>query len=373
MFVKEQKTINANEKAIKSAEKNAISALKSTANKVKTITKARKVYWFEKFYWFISSENYLVIGGRDSQQNEQLVKRYLKPGDIYVHADIHGASSVVIKNPRGAGHAIPPKTLDEAGIMSICYSTAWEAKVLINAWWVHADQVSKQAPTGEYLTTGSFMIRGKKNFLPQTALVFGFGILYKLEESSVARHKSERRVKSVEEDEVDQKRFMLEEATEEEVAAPIEEEEVKVEEEEEGDAKVEGEQEEEEEDSQFPDTAFQMKLVNEKEVVEPEKESSDEEEEEPVESKLAEKLDLNEPAPLKQQRSRDENEEANKKTKSTQQVKRGQKARLNKMKTKYKDQDEEDRELHMQFIAVSSKLFNFFVHKGFFILIYTYI
>lgn len=27
---------------------------------------------------FITSENYLVVGGRDAQQNEQLVKRYLK-------------------------------------------------------------------------------------------------------------------------------------------------------------------------------------------------------------------------------------------------------------------------------------------------------
>ncbi len=27
-------------------------------------------------------------------------------------------------------------------------------------------QVSKAAPSGEYLVTGSFMIRGKKNYLP---------------------------------------------------------------------------------------------------------------------------------------------------------------------------------------------------------------
>ena len=32
---------------------------------------------FEKFFWFISSENYLVIGGRDQQQNELVVKKYL--------------------------------------------------------------------------------------------------------------------------------------------------------------------------------------------------------------------------------------------------------------------------------------------------------
>ena len=58
---------------------------------------------FEKFLWFISSENYLVIGGRDQQQNEIIYKRYLKSGDLYVHADLHGASSCVVKNPSGKG------------------------------------------------------------------------------------------------------------------------------------------------------------------------------------------------------------------------------------------------------------------------------
>lgn len=60
-----------------------------------------------------------VIGGRDQQQNEFIVKRYLRGPDIYVHADIHGASSVIIKNPNG--HPVPPKTLNEAGIMAVCY------------------------------------------------------------------------------------------------------------------------------------------------------------------------------------------------------------------------------------------------------------
>ncbi len=59
---------------------------------------------FEKFLWFISSENYLVIGGRDQQQNELVVKRHMRPGDLYVHADLHGASSCIIKNPSGNFH-----------------------------------------------------------------------------------------------------------------------------------------------------------------------------------------------------------------------------------------------------------------------------
>ncbi|XP_071079995.1 ribosome quality control complex subunit NEMF-like [Haliotis cracherodii] len=196
---KEQKTMDASKKAFKSAEKKTKQTLKEVAT-IASINKTRKTYWFEKFLWFISSENYLVIGGRDQQQNELIVKRYLRPGDLYVHADLHGASSCIIKNPTGL--PVPPKTLNEAGTMAICNSAAWDAKVVTSAWYVHHDQVSKTAPSGEYLTTGSFMIRGKKNYLPPSYLIYGFGFLFKLEEGSVDRHQGERRVRTVEEDEM---------------------------------------------------------------------------------------------------------------------------------------------------------------------------
>uniref|UniRef100_H3B9L2 Ribosome quality control complex subunit NEMF n=1 Tax=Latimeria chalumnae TaxID=7897 RepID=H3B9L2_LATCH len=194
---KEQKTVEAAEKAFKSAEKKTKQTLKEVQT-VTTIQKARKVYWFEKFLWFISSENYLVIAGRDQQQNETIVKRYLRPGDIYVHADLHGATSCVIKN--ATGEPIPPRTLTEAGTMALCYSAAWDARVITSAWWVCHHQVSKTAPTGEYLTTGSFMIRGKKNFLPPSYLMMGFGFLFKVDEPYVWRHKGERKIKSQDED-----------------------------------------------------------------------------------------------------------------------------------------------------------------------------
>uniref|UniRef100_A0A4W4ER43 Ribosome quality control complex subunit NEMF n=1 Tax=Electrophorus electricus TaxID=8005 RepID=A0A4W4ER43_ELEEL len=194
---KEQKTVEAAHKAFKSAEKKTKQTLKEVQT-VTTIQKARKVYWFEKFLWFISSENYLIIAGRDQQQNEMIVKRYLRAGDLYVHADLHGATSCVIKNP--SGEPIPPRTLTEAGTMAVCYSAAWEAKVITSAWWVHHNQVSKTAPTGEYLTTGSFMIRGKKNFLPPSYLILGFGFLFKVDEQCVFRHRGERKVKTLEED-----------------------------------------------------------------------------------------------------------------------------------------------------------------------------
>ncbi|XP_048394018.1 ribosome quality control complex subunit NEMF-like isoform X2 [Stegostoma tigrinum] len=194
---KEKKTVEAAEKALKSAEKKTKRTLKEVQTVI-TIQKARKVYWFEKFLWFISSENYLVIAGRDQQQNELIVKRYLKSGDIYVHADLHGATSCVIKNPKG--EPIPPRTLTEAGTMAVCYSAAWEARVITSAWWVYHNQVSKTAPTGEYLTTGSFMIRGKKNYLPPSYLMMGFGFLFKVDEQFMCRHIGERKVKVQDED-----------------------------------------------------------------------------------------------------------------------------------------------------------------------------
>lgn len=117
------------------------------------------------------------------------------PGDMYVHADLHGATSVIIKNP--TGQPVPPKTLNEAGCMAVSYSAAWEAKIVTSAWWVHHSQVSKTAPTGEYLTTGSFMIRGKKNFLPPCYLMMGFGFIFKLDETCIGNHLNERKVRAV--------------------------------------------------------------------------------------------------------------------------------------------------------------------------------
>lgn len=196
---KVKKTVASSEKAIKNAQEKA----KSTLEQVKIVTevkKSRKAMWFEKFRWFISSEGYIVVAGRDAQQNELLVKKYLRPNDIYMHADVRGASSVVIRNKsfEEESKEIPPKTLTEAAQMAVCYSNAWEATVTASAWWVYPNQVSRTAPTGEYLPSGSFMIRGKKNFMPPSQLVMGLGILFRMDDESIERHLAMEKEKKVE-------------------------------------------------------------------------------------------------------------------------------------------------------------------------------
>lgn len=192
--VKEQKTVEHSVTALRNAEKKIAHDLKKNLKGEKpTLQLTRRQMWFEKFLWFISSDGYLVLGGRDAGTNEVLYKKYLRKGDIYVHADMHGASSVIIKNnPKTPDAPIPPSTLTQAGSLSVCSSNAWDSKAGMGAWWVHADQVSKSAPTGEYLPTGSFMVRGTKNILTPQPLIMGFGFMFKISEETKAHHVKHR-------------------------------------------------------------------------------------------------------------------------------------------------------------------------------------
>lgn len=192
--VKEQKTVEHSVTALRNAEKKIAQDLKKNLKGEKpTLQLTRRQMWFEKFLWFISSDGYLVLGGRDAGTNEVLYKKHLRKGDIYVHADMHGASSVIIKNnPKTPDAPIPPSTLTQAGSLSVCSSNAWDSKAGMGAWWVHADQVSKSAPTGEYLPTGSFMIRGNKNILTPQPLIMGFGFMFKISEETKAHHVKHR-------------------------------------------------------------------------------------------------------------------------------------------------------------------------------------
>lgn len=192
--VKEQKTLQSSSKALKNTERKIKADLQKGLKQEKQVLRpVRKQLWFEKFIYFISSDGYLVLGGRDAQQNEILYKRHLKKGDVYVHADLHGAASVIIKNnPSSPDAPIPPSTLSQAGNLSVTTSSAWDSKAVMAAWWVNSDQVSKTAPTGEYLTVGGFMIRGKKNFLPPAQLLLGFGVMFQISEESKAKHVKHR-------------------------------------------------------------------------------------------------------------------------------------------------------------------------------------
>jgi predicted ribosome quality control (RQC) complex YloA/Tae2 family protein len=122
----------------------------------------KKKAWYEKFRWFVSSDGFLVLGGRDASTNEVLVKRHMEPHDIFVHAEIHGAPAVVVKTE---GREVPATTIQEAFDFAASYSKAWKHGIYgLDVYWVRPEQVSKTTEHGEYVTRGAFIIRGKRNF-----------------------------------------------------------------------------------------------------------------------------------------------------------------------------------------------------------------
>ncbi|QRF74667.1 hypothetical protein Thermo_00155 [Thermoplasmatales archaeon] len=147
------------EAAIEDTKKEMLESTKKSVT-----ARKRSKFWFEVYHWFRSSEGFLVIAGRDAKSNEKIVKKHLSDRDIYVHADIHGAPSTIIKVD---GDEKPgDSTLKEAGTFAVSFSRAWSAGIRSGtAYWVLPSQVSKTPESGEYVSKGSWIIRGKRNYI----------------------------------------------------------------------------------------------------------------------------------------------------------------------------------------------------------------
>ncbi|ADN50272.1 ribosome rescue protein RqcH [Vulcanisaeta distributa] len=132
--------------------------------------------WFERFRWFITSGGKLVIAGRDATQNEVIVRHYLRPWDIFVHADIPGGAAVVIRLA-SSGDNVSDDDIKEAAQYAVSYSRAWVMGLsVLDAFYVRGEQVTKKAPSGEYLGKGSFMIYGTRGWVRNAELGLGIGV-----------------------------------------------------------------------------------------------------------------------------------------------------------------------------------------------------
>jgi len=177
-YDKVKRARNKLEAVVVSIEKSTKDLIQATKRvKREQIEKARpaprkKKLWFERYKWFISSEGFLVISGRDAKSNENIFRKHLKAGDRYVHADIPGAPSVVVKD----GARASGTTLKEACQFSLAHSKAWSSGLASGtAYWVKPEQVSKTPESGEYLPKGAFVIRGKRNYLRRLEMELAVG------------------------------------------------------------------------------------------------------------------------------------------------------------------------------------------------------
>ena len=191
------KTMEAQSKAVAIAEAKAKAAIERAGNSA-AISRARQTLWFEKFNWFVTSENCLVLQAKDATQAEMLISKYMLPGDAFVHADVAQAPVTLVKPPPGDYRAVPSYSLTQAGAAVMCRSSAWTSRAVTSAWWTTPDCVSKIAAlAGDKLPPGVVNVaRADKQFLPPAQLVMGFGLMFVVSEKNVDAHKNDRLVRS---------------------------------------------------------------------------------------------------------------------------------------------------------------------------------
>ena len=139
-------------------------------------------YWFDRFRWFRSSGGFLIISGRNADQNEELVKKYISKGDKIFHTQNPGAPITILKASEPGESPkeieIPEKDLLEAARFALSCSSVWkEGKRTDDVYMITKDQISKTPESGEYLTKGSFVIRGKRTYFRNMEIGFAVGII----------------------------------------------------------------------------------------------------------------------------------------------------------------------------------------------------
>ena len=142
------------------------------------LIKKPKKKWYEKFRWFESTEDFLIIGGRDATLNEIIFKKYMDMNDLVFHTNFPGSPLVVIKNSENRN--IPLNTIEETAEFVASFSQAWKENWgIVDVFYVHPNQVSKTPPSGEYIQKGSFIILGKKSFIrnAKTKLTIGLKLI----------------------------------------------------------------------------------------------------------------------------------------------------------------------------------------------------
>ncbi len=135
----------------------------------------RRKEWYERYHWSFTRNGFLVIAGKNASQNEAIVKKHMDNNDIFLHAEIHGAPATVLKC--GSGNFPTEEDIWDAAVIAAVYSRGWREKIgALDVYWVKAEQVTKKAPSGQFLWKGGFMIYGEKNYLHGIPLMLTVGI-----------------------------------------------------------------------------------------------------------------------------------------------------------------------------------------------------
>ena len=132
----------------------------------------RKKEWFEKYRWFHTSGNRLVVAGRDAKQNDMLFSKTRTDDDLFFHADIQGAPATILQDGKKASDQEKRETAQFAA----SHSSAWKTGAAgVDVYAVEKSQLSKHAQGG-FVGAGGFAIDGEREWFRSTALGLSVGM-----------------------------------------------------------------------------------------------------------------------------------------------------------------------------------------------------
>lgn len=76
---------------------------------------------YRSYRWFFTSEGKLVIGGKSDEQNEEIIKNFLKPDYIIMHTSLPGSPFMIIQEDNPS-----KKDIKETAIFTAAFSKQWK-------------------------------------------------------------------------------------------------------------------------------------------------------------------------------------------------------------------------------------------------------
>lgn len=105
---------------------------------------------YKNYRWFFTSSGKLVIGGKNAEQNEEIMSS-IKNADVIMHTSSPGSPFCIVRNPN-------KQDLEEVAVFTACFSQQWKTgKKTADVDMFLGKQVSKTKD----MKTGTFGVFGK--------------------------------------------------------------------------------------------------------------------------------------------------------------------------------------------------------------------
>jgi len=138
--------------------------------------KRRKRKWYEKYHWTQTLNGFLIIGGKDIQSNEEIVKRRMQNNDLFFHAELRGAPYTILIRDSSSKN-ITNADIFSAALLAATFSSGWKAGYgAVDVYYVPAEKANFTAPSGEYIPKGGIMIQGTRTYLRGVNLALTIGV-----------------------------------------------------------------------------------------------------------------------------------------------------------------------------------------------------